>query len=127
MGIFSKKPDTKKPAAKKAAAKPATEPKAEKKAAANTVDMSGVIRNPRITEKAAHISDQNVYTFDIYPTATKSEIMKAVKSIYGFTPIKVNVTSIPKKGVFRKNRLGVKGGGRKAYVFLKKGDKIEFI
>ncbi|MEZ4103150.1 MAG: 50S ribosomal protein L23 [Candidatus Paceibacterota bacterium] len=59
--------------------------------------------------------------------ASKLEIVKAIKSIYKVTPIKVNVVAVPKKRVVRKNTLGVKGGGKKAYVFLKKGDKIEFV
>ncbi len=126
MGLFSK--DTKKKAAapKKVVAK-TDAPKAVTKSAVVKGVASDVLRNPRITEKAAHISDNNVYTFDISPRATKTEIMKAIKDIYKVSPIKVNVAAIPKKGVFRRNTLGVKGGGRKAYVFLKKGDKIEFI
>lgn len=138
MGIFSKNDNSKtKAVAKKAAPKPvradgkavkaevSTEPKASKGVAA--LDSSNIIRNPRITEKAANVSDNNVYTFDVYPRATKIEIMKAIKAAYGFTPISVNVLAIPTKRVFRQTANGVKRGGRKAYVTLKKGDKIEFI
>lgn len=129
MGIFNKKTEDKKPAAKKVAKKPAA-PKAEAKATAPvamTATLASAIRNPRITEKAAHISDQNVYTFDVAPGVSKQEIMKAIKAAYGFKPLKVNVSAIPTKRVFRRNSVGVKGGGRKAYVYLAKGDKIEFI
>ncbi len=133
MGIFSKS-DAKKPATatKKVVAKKVA-PKVEKPAVAKVAKKGAVeanaliIRNPRITEKAAHISDQNVYTFDVYPDATKIEIMKAVKAAYDVTPIRVNVLAIPTKRVFRTTANGVKRGGRKAYVTLKKGDKIEFI
>lgn len=133
MGIFSKTDDTKKPVAKKAVAKKAA-PKAEKpvvvkaaKADASVFVDSRIIMNPRITEKAANVSDQNVYTFDVYPGANKIEIVKAIKAAYGFTPIRVNVLAIPTKRVFRATANGVKRGGRKAYVTLRKGDKIEFI
>ncbi len=132
MGIFSKNDNSKSKAApKKAAAKKvvkaetSTEPKAPKGISA--VDTSNIIKNPRITEKAANVSDNNVYTFDVFPRATKIEIMKAIKAAYGFTPISVNVLAIPTKRVFRQTANGVKRGGRKAYVTLKKGDKIEFI
>ncbi len=135
MGIFNKKTEdakeVKKPAAKKASAKKTeeksvvkTSPKSSK---GISMELASVIRNPRITEKAAHISDQNVYTFDVAPGAGKIEIAKAVKAIYNLTPVKVNVSAIPTKRVFRATHIGVKRGGRKAYVFLKKGDKIEFI
>lgn len=129
MGIFSKKPAAKKaPAAKK-------ETKEKKEAALvvkgetklSSFASGSVIMAPRITEKAAHISDNRVYTFDVFPKATKTDVAKAIKEIYGVTPVRVNVSAIPTKQVFRRNRLGLKGGGRKAYVYLKKGDKIEFI
>lgn len=90
-------------------------------------DANRVIAKPRITEKAAHISDNNVYTFDVFPKATKIEITKAIQASYGVTPIKVTVLAIPTKRVFRAKHIGVKRGGRKAYVTLAKGDKIEFI
>ncbi len=131
MGIFSKNDNSKPASVKKVATKKAakaevsTEPKASK--GTSSVDFSKVIMNPRITEKAANVSDNNVYTFDVYPRATKIEIMKAVKATYGFTPISVNVLAIPTKRVWRTTANGVKRGGRKAYVTLKKGDKIEFI
>jgi large subunit ribosomal protein L23 len=86
-----------------------------------------VIENPRITEKAARISDMNTYTFDVAAKATKVDVAKAIESVYKVKPIKVNVVTVPTKRVFRAKHIGVKGGGRKAYVTLKKGDKIEFI
>lgn len=133
MGLFSKS-DAKKPATttKKVAAKKVAEkvekPAVVKEAKKGTAPVNSmVIRNPRITEKAANVSDQNVYTFDVYPNSTKIEIVKAIKATYGFTPVRVNVLAIPTKRVFRATANGVKRGGRKAYVTLKKGDKIEFI
>jgi large subunit ribosomal protein L23 len=135
MGIFSKTEDkkeakpkaaTKKAVMKKVAEKPVKEAKAPKKEAAGVL-VTNIIMNPRITEKAAHISDHNVYTFDVYPRATKIEIMKAVKAAYNVTPLRVNILAIPTKMVWRTTANGVKRGGKKAYVTLKKGDKIEFI
>ncbi|MDQ5883405.1 MAG: large subunit ribosomal protein [Patescibacteria group bacterium] len=129
MGLFNKKDsakaeETKDVVVPEVKAKAKTSKKAEGEVA---FDSGSIIRNPRITEKAAYASDKNVYTFDIAPRASKIEIVKAIKSIYNVTPIKVNVTAIPTKRVVRKNTLGQKGGGKKAYVFLKKGDKIEFV
>jgi len=127
MGIFNKKADAK-PAVKKAAKAPKEKvKKAEGKPIAMDLGLARAIKNPRITEKAANISDQNVYTFDVGMGVSKQEIKKAIKAAYGFTPVKVNVTAVPTKRVFRRNSVGVKGGGRKAYVYLAKGDKIEFI
>lgn len=132
MGIFSKKEDNKE-VKSKAVAKKTTVVKDDtstpvvKKDSAKTVVNSMVIKNPRITEKAANISDNNTYTFDVYPKVSKVEIAKTIKSIYGVTPIKINVLAIPTKPVTRLGVKGVKRGGRKAYVTLKKGDKIDFV
>ena len=89
--------------------------------------MTSIIKNPRITEKASMSSEQNVYTFDIAQSANKTEIKKAIFSLYKVHPVKVNVLSIPKKATMSKGKAGVRGGGRKALVYLKKGDKIEFV
>ena len=89
--------------------------------------MTNIIKNPRITEKASFAQEQNVYTFDVSLGANKTEIKKAIFSLYKVKPIKVNVLSIPKKHIMSRGKMGAKGGGRKALVYLKEGDKIEFI
>ncbi len=89
--------------------------------------MTTIIKNPRITEKASFAQEQNVYTFDISSGANKTEIKKAIFSLFKVKPVKVNVLPIPRKNIMSKGKIGVKGGGRKALVYLKAGDKIEFI
>ena len=89
--------------------------------------MTTIIKNPRVTEKASFHAENDVYTFDISASANKSEIKKAVFALYKVHPVKVNVLTIPRKKTMSKGVTGVRGGGRKAFVYLKKGDKIEFI
>ena len=85
-----------------------------------------VLLKPRITEKAALASSEsNVYVFEVKPGATKSSVSASVRVVYGVTPKRVHLLAIPKKKVFIRGNKGVKGGGKKAYVYLKKGDKIE--
>jgi large subunit ribosomal protein L23 len=86
-----------------------------------------IIKNPRVTEKASFSAEQNVYTFDITASANKTEIKKAIFALYKVKPVKVNVLSVPRKTIISKGKPGVRGGGRKALVYLKKGDKIEFV
>lgn len=88
---------------------------------------TNIIKNPRITEKASFAQEQNVYTFDITKSANKTEIKKAVFALYKVHPVKVNVLNIPRKSIMSKGKLGMRGGGRKAFIYLKKGDKIEFV
>lgn len=86
-----------------------------------------IIKNPRITEKAALLSEVGCYTFDVALAATKNEIAQAVKAQYKVTPVSIRTVNTPKKTVFRRGKMGTTGGGRKAYVYLKKGDKIEVL
>lgn len=89
--------------------------------------MTKIINNGRITEKASFMQEKNAYTFDVSMKANKTEIKKAIFTLYKVKPVKVNVLPIPRKNIMSKGRAGTKGGGRKAVVYLKKEDKIEFI
>lgn len=81
----------------------------------------------RVTEKSALLSEQNAYTFFVADGATKPQIKAAVKEAYKVTPTQVNVIPGVKKNTLRRGRKGVKSTNKKAIVYLKKGDKIEFI
>jgi large subunit ribosomal protein L23 len=84
-----------------------------------------ILKAPRITEKASMLMEKNVYAFDVSEDATKSEVRKAFVAMYKFKPVKIAMLKVQKKAVFIRGRKGVKSGGKKAYVYLKKGDKIE--
>lgn len=85
-----------------------------------------LIKGPRITEKSALDAERGAYTFNVATEANKSEIKKAIKMLYGVSPVKVSITQVTDKVVLRRNMLGTKSGGKKAVVHLKKGDKIIF-
>ncbi len=91
--------------------------------------IESTLLNPRITEKATDKQmDNNTYTFDVLSSVTKSEIKSAVETIYGVTVLKVNVVRVPRKTIVtRRGKKGFKSGGKKAYVYVKKGDTIEFV
>lgn len=94
--------------------------------AAGARDLSHILTHARITEKASMHQDAKVYTFNIDSSATKRDIKRAVYQIYKVTPRMVRVVTIPTKTVrhARTGKTGVKGGGKKAYVYLKSGDSI---
>ena len=91
-------------------------------------NLTSVLKHARITEKASMQQLNGVYTFDISASATKRDILQAVRKIYSVTPKKVAVVTVRSKNVrnARTGKPGVKSGGRKAYVYLKKGDTITF-
>ncbi|HEY6018843.1 MAG TPA: 50S ribosomal protein L23 [Candidatus Paceibacterota bacterium] len=83
--------------------------------------------NPRITEKAAYMAEQGCYVFNVAQSANKTQIAQAIRTIYKVTPRKVTIATVQRKQVMVRgtNRKGMTSGGKKAYVYLKKGDKIE--
>jgi len=117
MALFSKKTD-----------KESTAPKQIKSVHRDTVVLSKahVLRHARITEKATTKAMESVYVFDVAQSATKGDIAKAISAIYQVKPHKIAVAKIPSKSVrsLRTGITGVKRGGKKAYVYLKKGETI---
>ncbi len=92
------------------------------------MNVGKIIKNPRITEKASVLYEKNVYVFDVTESSNKNEIKKAIFTLYKVKPTKVNiVNSADKKTKIRGRVQGNKEGGKKAMVYLKKGDKIEFV
>jgi large subunit ribosomal protein L23 len=123
MALFGKK-DAKKEVA---VAKVAKEKKTPALTAVAPVSM--VIVKPRITEKAAVLGEKNVYTFEVKKGATKYDVRDAIKALYNVTPVKVNIVNkVPRKTMSRaRGRKVTEHGLRKAYVFLKEGDRIELV
>jgi ribosomal protein L23 len=86
---------------------------------------ANTLLRPRITEKANLVAEKNIHTFEVSTKATKAQVIEAIKAFYKVVPIKVNMVTSPAKKVFIRGKQGVKAGVKKAYVYLKKGDKIE--
>ncbi len=86
-----------------------------------------VIISLRVTEKGAYLAEAGAYAFNVAKNANKKSIAAAIKEIYKVSPRKVTLLAIPRKRVVTRgtNRMGTTAGGKKAYVFLKKGDKID--
>ncbi len=89
-------------------------------------DLSHVLIQPRITEKATMANSMNAYVFNVAVTANKRDIARAVSQYYKVIPRMVRVVTIPAKSVrsTRTGARGVKQGGKKAYVYLKRGESI---
>lgn len=90
------------------------------------MNLDTILTNPRITEKAVRSMNHNVYTFDVTPRANKIDIARAIKHVYKFDPVKVAVVTVKASSKLnrRTGKLGKIAGGKKAYVYLKKGDTI---
>lgn len=91
-------------------------------------DLSWVLKKPHMTEKSTYLADvDRVYVFNVDKKANKILVKKAVTEIYKVIPKKIRVTNMPSKKVFIRGQWGVKSGTKKAYIYLDKKDKIEFV
>mgnify|MGYP001606818076 CR=1 FL=1 len=84
-----------------------------------------ILIRPRITEQATLVLEANIHTFEVALFATKKQVEEAIKVFYKVNPIKIRMVKNPAKKVFIKGKKGVRAGVKKAYVYLKKGDKLE--
>lgn len=123
MALFGskKKEENEKPAAK---AGPVKAPAPS--GGPSQAEYAHVFASPRITEKASMKESMGAYTFDIAQRANKREIFMAIKNIFKVTPKRIHIVQVPEKlkRNMRTGKRGVKKGGKKAYVYLKKGDTI---
>ena len=99
--------------------------KTEDKPAEPVSKYAAILTAPRVTEKANVLMQKNVYVFEIPITSGKREVIKAVKDMYKVTPVRVNTVSGNKKSFVIRGKRGSKMSTKKAYVYLKEGDKIE--
>ena len=87
-----------------------------------------VLRRPLITEKSTNLKDsQRTLGFEVHRDATKPEIKKAVEELFKVKVQEVRVANVHGK-VKRQGRfVGKRRDWKKAYVVLKKGEKmVEF-
>ena len=87
-----------------------------------------VIRRPLITEKSTAVKEtQRAICFEVHRDATKPEIKKAVESFFGVKVSDVRVANMHGKVKRQGRYAGRRPDWKKAYVVLKKGEKmIEF-
>ncbi len=87
----------------------------------------GILKSPHVTEKATDLTKQNQYVFNIWPRANKTEVRKAIESLYNVDVLKVRITKIPRKKRRLAKTIGWRKGYKKAIIKLKEGQKIEVL
>ncbi len=86
---------------------------------------SRILIKPLITEKATNLGAENKYIFEVSKKANKIEVKKAIKSLYGVEPIKVNIINMGGKEVRYGKTQGKTKDIKKAIITLKGDDKID--
>lgn len=85
-----------------------------------------LIRHYLTTEKNTTLKEAtNVYVFEVVPQANKRQVKSAVEQIFGVHVLGVNMAVAPHKPKRLGRFAGRRGGYKKAYVTLKKGDQIQ--
>lgn len=133
MAIFGRKKKEEKEE-KKVSKKPSISSDKKKKEKKDELSLKGDIKDidkisrilirPLVSEKITNLQKENKYVFEVHPKANKIEIKKAIKKLYGVTPLKVNIVKIKGKPVrFRLTR-GYTSPIKKAIITLKEGESI---
>ncbi|MEA3272113.1 MAG: 50S ribosomal protein L23 [Patescibacteria group bacterium] len=91
----------------------------------DTGDAFRILICPIISEKVTGLSALNQYVFEVSPRASKNEIKKAIKNVYGVAPIRIRVISVLGKRVRFGRNFGKLKDRKKAIITLKKGETIQ--
>lgn len=88
-----------------------------------------VLKKPILTEKAAKMQDDGVYTFEVDRDANKYQIKQAVESMYNVQVASVRTIVMPGKPKTRYTKSGILSGQtkpfKKALVQLDEGEFID--
>ena len=90
-----------------------------------------IIIKPIITEKMSQLGEKlNRYGFRVDKNANKIEIKAAIEKLYNVNVVSVNTVNNAVKSKTRFTKAGIlqgkKGGQKKAYVTVAKGETIDF-
>lgn len=90
--------------------------------------IDSVIIRPHLTEKATDAQNQKapIYTFRVARAVNKVQIRQTVVKRFKVKPVKIRIVNLPAKSIIYRGRPGSKTGFKKALIYLKPGEKIEF-
>src|SRR5215207_1712241 len=88
-------------------------------------DPRDVLLKPVISEKSYGLLDENKYTFEVAPTANKTEIKIAVEKVFNVTVTGVN--TLNREGKRRRTRFGTgkRPDTKRAIVTVAEGQRID--
>ena len=87
----------------------------------NLIDL---VRRPIITEKATLLLENNQYTFEVAPKATKTEIKAAIETLFEVKVVGISTLNPPRKQRRVGKFLGHRALYKRAIVTLAPGDSI---
>lgn len=91
---------------------------------ADSRDLPDIVRKPIISEKATLNLENNQYTFEVAPKATKPEIKAAIESLFEVKVTGISTMNPPRKKKRLGQFVGYKPTYKRAVVTLAEGDSI---
>ncbi|ARV62362.1 50S ribosomal protein L23 [Nostocales cyanobacterium HT-58-2] len=85
-------------------------------------NLPDLVRRPIVTEKATILMEQNKYTFEVTPKATKPQIKAAIEDLFDVKVEKVNTARPPRKKRRVGRFIGYKPQYKRAIVTVAAGD-----
>ncbi|MEO6593560.1 MAG: 50S ribosomal protein L23 [Planctomycetota bacterium] len=93
---------------------------------ANPAQFYDVVRRPLVTEKSSAMQGmRNQFSFEVAASTNKSEVKKAIETLFSVKVVKVNIANVPGKARRMFGRPGETRPWKKAVVTLEKGNTID--
>lgn len=90
------------------------------------MSVEGMVISPLVTEKGTIVGEKsNQVVFRIRPGASKDQIRDVIEDLFKVTVVKVRTANFLGKERRRGRTTGRRPNWKKAYITLKKGDRIE--
>lgn len=106
--------------------KPEKKPETKRRTRAQVpTELANILLKPLVTEKTATQTSEGKYSFVVASQATRVQVQKAVKAMFGVQPTSVNIQRIRGEWVQFGRHLGRRKAWKKAIVTLPKGEKID--
>lgn len=85
--------------------------------------LPDLVRRPIVTEKATRLMEENKYTFDVIPQATKPQIKAAIEDLFQVKVVQVNTLNKPRKKRRVGRFIGFKPQYKRAIITVAAGDE----
>jgi len=89
------------------------------------MDLTDILIEPVVTEKANELRDQNKYVFIVHPSATKTEIKEAVSKLFNVEVVNCRTINVMGKMKRLRGKQGRTSSYKKAIVRLASGQTIQ--
>jgi large subunit ribosomal protein L23 len=90
----------------------------------NPRSVADLVRRPIVTEKATMLLENNQYTFEVDPRATKPQIKAAIQELFNVSVTGISTQNPPRKKRRMGKFMGYKPLYKRAVVTLAAGDSI---